>query len=149
MTDIRFYHLQKQTLDQALPLILEKAFNAGHRIVTRLGNAQEVERMNGILWSYKSDIFLPHGSQKNGYADKQPIWLTTENENPNNANVLILTQGVLSDHIDSYDLCCEMLDGRDESSINDARVRWKNYQESGHDVTYWYQSDSGSWEKKA
>lgn len=149
MTDIRFYHLQKQTLDQALPLIIEKAFSAGYKIITRLSSSQEVERMNALLWNYKANAFLPHGSQKNGNASKQPIWLTAENDNPNNANVLVLTQGMLEENMSNYDLCCEMLDGHDDNAIKEARSRWKTYQEAGHNVTYWHQSESGSWEKKA
>ena len=148
MTEIRFYHLQKQTLDQALPQILEKAFGFGHRIVVHLENDKEVERMNAHLWSFKPDVFLPHGSKKNGYAEQQPIWLTDKDENPNNAGTLVLTQGTVSEDIGKYDLACEMLDGHDKKSVTEARARWKAYQDAGHDVTYWFQDDSGKWEKK-
>jgi len=149
MTDIRFYHLQKQNLDQALPLILEKAYGANHRILVKMSNASEVERMNTHLWTYKPEKFLPHGSVKNGHVEKQPIWLTDKDENENNANVLVLTQGKTDDTIDTYSMVCEILNGHDDNAISDARMRWKAYKEAGHDVTYWYQSDSGKWEKKA
>jgi DNA polymerase-3 subunit chi len=46
-------------------------------------------------------------------------------------------------------MCCEMLDGRDEKAVTQARQRWKEYQKDGHTVTYWFQSESGKWEKKA
>jgi len=148
MTEIRFYHLQKQTLDQALPLIVEKAFNAGHKITIRLSTPQEVDRMNNILWSYKPNSFLPHGSKKNNSSEKQPIWLTDKEENLNNSNVLILTQDLEEENIDAYDLCCELLEDKDKSALEAARKRWKIYLEHGHDVTYWHQSSSGSWQKK-
>ncbi|HPF77778.1 MAG TPA: DNA polymerase III subunit chi [Alphaproteobacteria bacterium] len=149
MADIRFYHMQKQNLDQALPLILEKAYQADHKVVVRMENAKEVERMNALLWTYKPDVFLPHGSKKEGHAALQPIWLTDKEENPNNANVLVLTQGVQAEQIDGFSLCCEMLDGHNEGAVSAARKRWKAYQEAGHDVTYWHQSETGKWEKKA
>ena len=149
MTDVRFYHLQKQTLDQALPLIAEKAYQAGHRVVIRMSDAQEVERMNTVLWTYKADSFLPHGSKKNGHAEKQPIWVTHIDENPNEASVLILTQDVECDEIGDYKMCCDMLDGRSDSSVQAARKRWKKYQGQDHDVTYWFQNEKGGWEKKA
>lgn len=148
MTEIRFYHLQKQTLDQGLPLIVEKAFSGGHKILIRLHDDKEVERMNALLWTYKPHSFLPHGSAKNGQAEAQPIWLTAKDENPNHANVIILTQGAQTDALDTYSLCCDMIDGRDESAVDAARKRWKSYQEAGHDVTYWYQSETGAWAKK-
>jgi DNA polymerase-3 subunit chi len=148
MTDIRFYHLQKQTLDQALPLILEKAFEANHRVLVKMANAAEVDRMNTHLWTYRPDKFLPHGSQKNGHAKRQPIWLTDKENNDNNADILVLTQGQTDDNIETYGLVCEILDGQDDQTITSARARWKAYSEAGHDVTYWYQSESGKWEKK-
>jgi len=149
MTDVRFYHLQKQTLDEALPLILEKAYSANHRVLVKMSNAPEVERMNTHLWAYKAEKFLPHGSVKNGHPEKQPIWLTDKDENDNNANVLVLTQGQTAGTIETYSMVCEILDGHDQEAISNARARWKEYKDAGHDVTYWYQSDSGKWEKKA
>jgi len=151
MTDIRFYHLQKQTLDQALPLILEKAGQSGKNITVRLSNKNEVERMNAHLWGYKPESFMAHGCKKDGRAEKQPIWLSDLAENPNQAKILILTQGqeVALDEMATYDLCCEMLDGRDDEAVSKARARWKLYKEADHDITYWHQSENGRWEKKA
>lgn len=149
MTDIRFYHLQKQNLDQALPLILEKAYSAGYKSVVRMESTSEIKRMSKHLWVYKQQAFLPHGSKKDGLAEDQPIWITDQNENPNSANTLILTQGQIAEDIESYDLCCEMLDGHSEEQISSARSRWKEYQEAGHEVTYWHQNENGGWEKKA
>lgn len=148
-TEVKFYHLQKQTLDQALPLILEKAIKTQKNINVRFSDAKEVTRMNTHLWSYKPDSFLPHGCKKEGNADKHPIWLTDQDENPNNAKILVLTDGNQSDHIDDYDLCCEMLDGRSDEQVQKARQRWKDYKEKGYRITYWMQSDTGGWEQKA
>lgn len=149
MTEIRFYHLQKQTLDQALPLILEKAYASHQHIMVKLSNSNEVERMNAHLWAYHPDKFLPHGSQKSGHASQQPIWLTDQDENPNDAKILILTQNKTEENLDAYNLCCEMLNGHDDQAIAAARTRWKEYTAAGHTVTYWHQSESGKWEKKA
>ena len=148
-TEIRFYHLQKQTLDQALPLILEKAYTTQKNVVVRLSDEKEVTRMNGHLWSYKTDSFMPHGCKKEGNADKQPIWLTDKDENPNGAKIIILTGGTQSKHINDYDLCCEILDGRSNEQVTEARKRWKTYKEQDFNITYWMQSDSGGWEQKA
>ena len=64
MTEVRFYHLQKQTLDQALPLILEKVYQTGKNAVVRMVDEKEVNRMNDHLWSYRPDSFLPHACKK-------------------------------------------------------------------------------------
>ena len=149
MTEVRFYHLQKQTLDQALPLILEKVYQTKNNAIVRMADTKEVTRMNDILWSYKPHSFLPHGCKKTGHENDQPIWLTDKTENPNDAKTLILTQNTTEENLSDFDLCCEMLDGHDNAAISEARNRWKTYKDKGFDVTYWYQSETGKWEKKA
>ncbi|PCI54862.1 MAG: DNA polymerase III subunit chi [Alphaproteobacteria bacterium] len=149
MTEIRFYHLQHQSQAQVLSVILLKALERGHRILVKMRNAAEIAQMNDYLWTFSPDSFLPHGSEKNGNAEMQPIWITAEDENPNKADVLILCQGVVSGQQADFTLCCEMLDGHDHQAISDARARWKTYKEQGFEVTYWQQSEAGGWEKKA
>jgi len=149
MTEIRFYHLQKQSLDQALPLILEKAYEAGHRSIVKMQDSKEAERMSAHLWSYKQNSFLPHGAHKDGNSAVQPIWIGHSDENPNEAKTLILTQGQTSEITGDYDLVCEMLNGHSDRDINAARERWKKYQDSGYETTYWFQNENGGWTKKA
>lgn len=148
MTDIRFYHLQKQSLDQALPQILKKALAGGHKVVVQMPSAAEVERMNGHLWTYHPNEFLPHGSQKDGHAESQHIWLSDKEENPNEADVLILTGGSTSEKLSDYKLVCEMLNGHDDEQIKAARCRWKTYGDTGYNITYWKQTEKGGWEEK-
>lgn len=149
MTEIRFYHLQIQTPEQALPQILSKALAGDHRIVVRGADASYIEKLNEHLWTFRPDSFLPHGSQKDGYGEDQPIWLTDKDENPNNADVLILTGGTSSEKTSDYKLCCEMFDGRHDDAVKAAREKWKQYKDAGHDVTYWQQNDKGGWDKKS
>ncbi len=149
MTEIRFYHLQKQSLDQALPLILEKAYSMGHKIIVKMQNDDESNRMATHLWTYRQDKFLPHGTQKDGYAALQPIWITPNDENVNSATTLILTQGQTSENIEKFDLVCEMLNGHSDEQIAAARERWAKYQKSDFETTYWLQNENGGWIKKA
>lgn len=149
MTEIRFYHLERKTLDQALPEILSKALSGGRRVVVKTNDAKRVQALNEHLWTYQPDSFLPHGSEKEGLAEDQPIWLTDKDENPNNADVLVLTDGTLSEDMKKYNLCCEMLDGRNQDDISAARERWKTYKEQGFDITYWQQDQNGRWNKKS
>lgn len=148
-TEIRFYHLQRQTLKQALPQLLNKALGAGHKIIVKLNTADTVEDMNQHLWTFHPDRFLPHGSKKDGFAADQPIWLTPDNDNPNQANVLITGEGAVPESPENFTLCCEFLNGFDEDEVNAARQRWKTYKDQGFEITYWQQDDKGAWAQKA
>ncbi len=146
-TEIRFYHLERQILEQVLPALLLKALDQGRRVVVKTRDEKEAERLSEHLWVFQPDVFLPHGTKKDGFAESQPVWITAQDENPNSANVLILAQGAESDCVESFALCCTMLDGRDPDQVAQGRERWKQYKERGFSLTYWQQGEK-AWEKK-
>jgi DNA polymerase-3 subunit chi len=148
MTDIGFYHLVATPLEKALPKLLEKVLGSGARAVVMAGSSERVEALNGLLWTYAPNGFLPHGSAKDGKAERQPIWLTAKDENPNGATILVLTDGAASGSLSSYARCLDVFDGADDAAVAQARERWKLYKAAGHGLTYWQQTDSGGWERK-
>ena len=112
MPQADFYHLQKQTLENVLPKLLEKAYATGKRIKVKIGNEERVEFINGILWTYDDQSFIPHGSKKDGFAEDQPVWLTAGDDNPNNAEFLFLVDLFETWHaclfrVQSYRFWCE------------------------------------------
>jgi DNA polymerase-3 subunit chi len=147
VTEIRFYHLQRQRLEEVLPGLLEKARERGHRIVVQAGSTERVKALDALLWTYRPESFLPHGGASSGMAEDQPIWLTTLDECPNGADLLILVDGAEAD-VARYALCCQLLDGLDDEAVAAARRRWVQYKEAGYALTYWQQGERG-WEKRA
>ena len=148
MTDIRFYHMEQSTLDQALPSIALKAWQSGKNVMIRVPDKKEATRLNDVLWTFHPNVFLPHGSDGDKNADRQPVFLTANDDNVNEAQILILTHGCVVNDVNDFEMICEMLDGRVDSQIKEARGRWKGYKESGHDLTYWQQDENGKWNKK-
>ena len=149
MTEVRFYHLQRSTLEAALPVMLEKTVERGQRAVVMAGSEERIEVLNAHLWTFAERSFLPHGSKRDGAAERQPIWLTPNDENPNGAQVLFLTDGAASAHVADFTLCVELFDGNDDAAVATARQRWSAYKNAGHKLTYWQQSPAGRWEQKA
>lgn len=143
MTEIRFYHLTRVTLEQALPELLEKTLERGWRAVVMVGSPERAEALTQHLWTYKPDNFLPHGNAKDGRAEQQPIWLTPADERPNNASVLFLADGASSERIGEYERVCEVFDGNDETALASARKRWAAYKAGDHTLSYWQQGDRG------
>lgn len=150
MTEIRFYHLTQRPLEAVLPVMLERSVNRdGRRAVVMASSAARVEALNAHLWTYDDRGFLPHGSRTDGHAERQPIWLTDSDEIPNGARVLFLTDGAVSEHVGELELVCELFDGNAPEATESARARWKGYKDAGHALTYWQQTERGSWEQKA
>jgi DNA polymerase-3 subunit chi len=148
MTEVRFYHMQQKRLEQALPEILSKALERQYRAVVKAGSPERVEALDTALWTYDPASFLPHGFRKDGHAAEQPVWLTTGDDNPNGATVLVLADGATSDSVGAFELCCELFDGNDDAAVAAARERWKSYKDKGHTVVYFQQDDAGKWQKK-
>ena len=148
-TEVNFYHLTRSSLEDALPLLLIKTLRAGERAVVMLGSTERVDALNTFLWTFDPDGFLPHGSAKDGEADRQPVWLTHIDENPNEAAFLFVADRAKSEKVGDYKRCFELFDGRDDTAVADARERWKEYRSAGHAVVYWQQTPTGGWEKKA
>ena len=148
MTAISFYHLERRSLDRALPNLLEKVLERGLRAVVLAGSEERVEALNSALWTYQQRSFLPHGSEADGFADRQPIYLTTRDENLNGAEVLVLLDGVASERLGTYERVLDMFDGHDAEAVEAARDRWRDLKDHGHTLTYWQQTPQGGWEQK-
>ena len=149
MTQIAFYHLQRSPLEAVLPRLLEKTLEAEKRALVLAASEARIEALNALLWTYNPNSWLPHGSAKDGYAEDQPVWLTTDEENPNGAQFLFLTDGMAAGDPGAFERCFDLFDGNDDAAVVAARGRWKALKEAGHELTYWQQNEQGKWEEKA
>ncbi len=147
--EIRFYHLERQALEEVLPALLGKALARGHRIILRCPDDDRAEDLSARLWSYEPSSFLPHGTAADGRAAEQPVFLTARDENPNGADLLVTVDGVTSPLAETLPLTCDLFDGRDPAAVQAARGRWKRLRDAGHRLTYWQQGPRGGWEQKA
>jgi DNA polymerase-3 subunit chi len=145
---IGFYHLQRWPLEMALPKLLERAYSAGHRTLVMAGSPERVAALDSLLWTYQPDSWLPHGTKKDGAEDAQPIYLTDQDENPNGADFLVLTDGVTSARLESFTRAATLFDGRDEGAVAAARETWRGWKEKGFDLHYYQQTEQGGWEEK-
>ena len=91
--EVWFYHLERTALDQALPELLEKTVQKGWRAIVRSTLAERIEHLDSWLWSYRDDAFLAHGLADEPEAQRQPILLTTGDDNLNRADALFLIDG--------------------------------------------------------
>src|SRR5512134_2599980 len=89
-TEIDFYQLERRTLDDVLPALLELSLKRGWRAAVQATSEERVAALDTLLWTYREESFLPHGSARDGRASAQPIYLTAGDDNPNAAHVRFL-----------------------------------------------------------
>ena len=148
MTEILFYQLERQPLDQVLPCLLEKTLERGLRAVVQAGSEERLEALDALLWTYAEDSFLPHGTARDGFSDQQPVFLTVTEANPNGSAVRFFVDGADGTELSGYTRIVYLFDGRDDDARGKAREQWKRVKAEGHAVTFWQQNDRGRWEKK-
>ena len=147
--EIWFYHLERSTLDQVLPGLLEKTRERGWRALVRAADSRLLDDIDERLWTWRDDSFLAHGRDTDAEAARQPILLTESFENPNEARALFIVDGSELGDTKDFERCFIIFDGRDEGALAGARLRWKALKGRGADLAYWKQSPEGRWEKAA
>jgi len=149
MTQVLFYHLERRPLERVLPQLLEKTLQRGWRAVVETGSAERAEALSNLLWTYRDEAFLPHGTREDGHQALQPIWLTDKPENPNGAQVLFLVDGASAESLEGLERAVYLFDGKDAEAVEAARRHWREASGAGHEVTYWREDESGRWQKQA
>jgi DNA polymerase III subunit chi len=148
VSEVRFHHLERRRIDQALPRLLEQALEQRRRVLVRAPSDEMVAALNDQLWTYDDASFLPHGAAGDGDPMTQPIFLTSALDNPNAATMLVRLSGVeASENDDAFDIVVLMFDGRDEAALTQARGEWRRLKEQGRPISYWRESDEGGWEQ--
>jgi DNA polymerase III subunit chi len=150
VTEILFYHLQRQPLETVLPTLLQKSLGRSWRAVVQATTEERLSALDDHLWTFSEESFLPHGTDREANAADQPVILTLGVGNPNQAEVRFLVEGAtFPDEISAYQRMVVLFDGNDEQALALARMQWRSVKEAGHDATYWQQDSRGRWERKA
>lgn len=153
MTEVLFYHLERRALDDVLPGLVEKTRERGWRALIRAELAERAGAVDALLWTYDDQTFLPHAQLGDGDAARQPVLITTEEGNPNDAQLLFLVGGAAppdwtGDFAKSLARIVLLFDGRDPAALDIARAAWKDAKSADHIVTYWKETPAGKWEKQ-
>lgn len=146
--EVWFYHLERTSLDQALPDLLEKTLARGWKAVVRTAAPERLEHLDGWLWTYRDESFLPHGLDSEPLAERQPILLTCGMERPNDADAVFLVDGAEPGDLAGAARCLVLFDGADEAAVAHVRRQWSQIKARGLPVSYWRQQAKG-WEKQA
>jgi DNA polymerase-3 subunit chi len=151
MTETLFYHLERRSLEDILPGLVEKSLQRGWRAAIKTDSSERSDALDSLLWTYDDQSFLAHAQLGDGEPAGQPVLISVEDGNPNSAQIFFYVGGAQpADWNTLSDLARVVLlfDGRDAEALAAARAAWKEAKSAGHDVTYWKESLSGKFEKQ-
>ncbi len=144
-----FYHLESQPLQAVLPVLVEKTLSRGWRACLRFSTKERLETIDSALWTYRDDAFLPHGTARDGQPERQPVFLTLDDTNPNRADALFLLEAAMEPDPARFSRIIRLFDGGDEEAKALARQEWRDAKAQGFEVSYWKQDETGTWKKSA
>ncbi len=151
MTETLFYHLERRSLEDVLPGLVEKSLARGWRAAIKTDSSERSDALDTLLWTYDDQSFLPHAQLGDGDAKAQPVLISVEEGNSNSAQIVFYVGGAMpADWTGLSGLARVVLlfDGRDTQALADARAAWKEAKGAGHDVTYWKETPAGKFEKQ-
>ena len=154
MTEVLFYHLERRTLEDVLPGLVERTLERNWRALIRCESADRAVALDNLLWTYDEQSFLPHAQSGDGDSSRQPVLVSAEEVNANGADVLFIVGGAAPPDwngalVQSFSRIVVLFDNRDPEALAAARRNWPAARAAQHDVTYWKQSAVGKWEKQA
>jgi len=151
MVETLFYHLERRSLEDVLPGLVEKSLQRGWRAAIKTDSSERSDTLDTLLWTYDDQSFLAHAQMGDGKAEDQPVLITVEEGNPNSAQIFFYVGGAMpTDWTGLSGLARVVLlfDGRDGEALAKARAAWKDAKTAGHDVTYWKETPGGKFEKQ-
>ncbi|WP_375333063.1 MULTISPECIES: DNA polymerase III subunit chi [unclassified Candidatus Tisiphia] len=90
MQQFSLYHTAEGLLYKTTCLLVEKSYHSNLRIVVLTPDIEVQESLNKMIWTYSRKQFIPHGSKLDPLPEKQPVYITHQLENPNQASILII-----------------------------------------------------------
>ncbi|MGP1275258.1 MAG: DNA polymerase III subunit chi [Caulobacterales bacterium] len=148
MAELWFYHLEKAGADEVLPGLLQKVLERGSRALVVVPDEDAAARLDTHLWTFRDDSFLPHGRDRDPGAPRQPVLISTETRNVNQADMLFCLGGADPGNPDGWGRVILLFEDADEAAKQRARTLWSAMKKTANAVSYWKQTDQGRWEKQ-
>ncbi|MFO1220857.1 MAG: DNA polymerase III subunit chi [Burkholderiaceae bacterium] len=114
--------------------LLRKAYRQGRRVEVR-GDAEQLARLDPLLWTFEQQEFVPHlrlrpGQRVEPQLMRTPIWLAEDARPDLRASVLVNLGPAPAQDFGRFDRVVELIGGEDLER-REGRQRWRYYEAQG------------------
>ncbi|AFC70619.1 DNA polymerase III subunit chi [Rickettsia australis] len=152
MQQFSIYQTSGELLLKSILLLIEKCYHSDLKSVILTADADQQEMLNKNLWTYSRKQFIPHGSKLDPHPEKQPIYITDELQNPNNASVLIIISPTaiekilqIKDYVEVFKRIIIITDLPED--LKELTVKINKFTEQENKIDYFTQNLRGTWNK--
>jgi DNA polymerase-3 subunit chi len=132
MTRIEFVKLERPEKARHLCELAEEFFLQGERVLILVQDENQGVTLDQFMWTWKKAAFLPH-AYDNGSQEcfDEPVVISTHEQNPNGAEVLIAGRPCSVDFARHFRLVIDFAELHDETLREAARERFRIFREAG------------------
>lgn len=130
-----FYDVEPDAWDAWLYKLASAAWERGNaRLMILVDGPERAERLDGMLWSFREEAFVPHEVVRDGepLADADArVLISWKATNPHGATLLALDSPADLDFAASFDVVMDVVDRRSEELLAASRERFKAWRDRG------------------
>lgn len=135
MSQVDFYVLKadgEAARHQFACRLAEKAYRLEHTVHIRVRDAEAVQELDDLLWTFRDGSFVPHEvAGAAGVETKSPITIGYDTEPTREPDLLINLGDAVPGNTSSFPRVAEVVTS-DEGSKAQSRERFMHYRDQGH-----------------
>ena len=136
MTLIDFYVLKKENLDEQHHFacrLIEKAVRQGNRVMVATKDANESQKLDEYLWSFRPDAFVPHTVLGQNYAEHSPVLISHAEDDDSHHDVLINLRLAVPPQFSRFKRLAEVVI-QEKSVLENSRLSYAYYKQRGYPI---------------
>ena len=142
---IMFYHAVETSVIAVLFDLLKKSLQSYKRCLVCVDNLENAKQISENLWQCQSDFILPHGIINEAMPDKQPILLTDNTDNINNADYIFFIGQVAIKNTEHFERSIVIFDNHSEETKSYIREQFKSLKNNANISLSYYQQKENRW----
>jgi DNA polymerase III subunit chi len=134
MTRIDFYQIDSDEPPLLFTCrLIEKIYRKGLQVYIHAMSEEQATELDDLLWSFRSDRFIPHTLASN--PDEAPIKIGCSGEPEEHQEVLINLAADVPDFFSRFDRVAEIVPLGEERRVS-ARQNYRFYKDRGYSLQY-------------
>lgn len=111
--------------------LAEKAWRLDNRILIQTADNETGEKLDTLLWSFRTDSFLPHAALP--ASQQTPVHIGWHEDTSTHHDLLINLSATVPSFFSRFARVAEIVT-QEESQLSISRQRFRFYQERGYDI---------------
>lgn len=147
MPDISFYEVTSSVFEKSVCQLIQKCYETGINTFVKTEDENVQELLNKTLWTFSQKVFIAHGSKNDDMPERQPVLISSEENNLNNSKILVCV-GAEHSNIEVFDRVLVIFYESSQIQRDLCRALYAKYKKQFGELTYYKQNEKGIWEKK-